>query len=97
MASSAVQDWRHDVRFRIDGQQYHYDGIGEHSSLHATVFQYPDNGKRYWKAEILTEMPGDRAEAYAFGDTLPLTLKMAQEIAERFVTGRKIPKRLEWR
>lgn len=32
-----------------------------------------------------------------YGATAPLTRKMAAEIAQRFVTGKKIPKRLEWR
>ena len=49
MVSETVSDWRAGVRFRIDGQQWHYDGIGEHSRLHATAFQYSDDGKRYWK------------------------------------------------
>lgn len=98
MASETVSDWRHGIRFRIDGQQYHYDGIGEHSRLHATVFQYSDDGARYWKVEVLEESRDrERAVAYTYGNTLPLTQKMAQEIAERFVTGRKIPKKLDWR
>ena len=97
MAGANVDSWRHAVRFRIDGQQFHYDGVGEHSSSHATVFQSASNGRRHWKVEILAEIDGDRAETYTFGDFRPLTLKMAKEIAERFVTGRKIPKRLDWR
>lgn len=98
MATSSVSDWRHAVRWRIDGQQLHYDGIGELSSLHATAYQVPTNeGKRAWHVEVLEEIPGDKAEAYVYGQTLPLTRKMAVEIAERFVTGKKIPKRLEWR
>jgi hypothetical protein len=98
MATHNVADWRHGIRFRIDGQQFHYDGQGDFSALHATVFQCADNGKRYWKCEVLEESSdGSRAEAYTFGDTLPLTHKMATEIARRFVTGKKIPKRLEWR
>jgi hypothetical protein len=32
-----------------------------------------------------------------YGETSPLTHKMAVEIARRFVNGWKIPKRLEWR
>ena len=93
----SVAEWRWDVRGRIDGKQFHYDGVGEFRALHATVFQHATNGKRYWKVEVLEEIPGDRAEAYTYGDTMPLTLKMAKEIAGRFVAGRKIPKRLEWR
>ena len=98
MVSETVSDWRHGVRLRIDGQQWHYDGIGEHSRLHATAFQYSDDGKRYWKVEVLEEsQDGSVAEAFTYGNTLPLTQKMAREIAGRFVTGRKIPKNLEWR
>ena len=97
MTHSSVSGWRNAIRFRIDGLQLHYDGVGEFSSLHATAFQFADNGERYWKVEVLEETPGDRAEAYTYGETLPLTRTMAVEIAKRFVTGRKIPKRLEWR
>jgi hypothetical protein len=98
MANDTVTDWRHAIRFRIDGQQFQYDGQGEFRALHATVFQYADDGKRYWKVEVLEESSDrSRAEAYTYGDTLPLTHKMATEIARRFVTGKKIPKRLEWR
>lgn len=32
-----------------------------------------------------------------YGESGSLTSKMAEEIATRFVAGRKIPKRLEWR
>jgi hypothetical protein len=32
-----------------------------------------------------------------YGETAPLTVKMAKEIARRFVDGKKIPKRLSWR
>jgi hypothetical protein len=38
----------------------------------------------------------DRDETI-YGQTAPLTRAMALEIAQRFVDGRKIPKRLEWR
>ena len=98
MATGSVSGWRNEVRFRIDGLQLHYDGIGEFSSLHATAYQVPTNEcKRAWLVEVLEEIPGDKAEAYLYGETLPLTRKMAEDIAERFVTGKKIPKRLEWR
>jgi hypothetical protein len=98
MTNDTVTDWRHAIRFRIDGQQFHYDGQGEFRALHATVFQCASDGKRYWKVEVLEESSDrSRAEAYTYGDTLPLTHKMATEIARRFVTGKKIPKRLEWR
>lgn len=94
---TAVEEWRHAVRWRIDGPQSWIDGIGDYRNLHATIFQTPHNGKRAWKVEVLEELEGDRAEAYTYGDNLPLTFKMAKEIAARFVTGKKIPKRLEWR
>jgi hypothetical protein len=94
MSATQVEEWRSNVRFKCDGLQLHYDGLGKHSMLHATVWRRPQS----WAVEVLTEMDdGSRAEAYTFGDTYPLTQKMAREIAERFVTGRKIPKRLEWR
>jgi hypothetical protein len=95
MSATDVEEWRRNVRFQCDGLQLHYDGLGQHSKLHATIFRRPP---KRWAVEILAEMDdGSRAEAYTFGDTLPLTKKMAREIAERFVTGKKIPKRLEWR
>lgn len=97
MISDAVSGWRHGIRFRIDGQQWHYDGIGDHSQLHATAFQYSEDGKRYWKVGIMAEIDEGVPESYTFGDNKPLTLRMAKEIATRFVTGRKIPKTLEWR
>lgn len=90
--------WRSEIRSRIDGWQYHFDGAGDKDRLHATVFQTSDNGKRCWKVAVLEENE-DRTEAveYTYGETLPLTYKMAKEIAVRFICGRKIPKRLEWR
>jgi hypothetical protein len=95
---TSVTVWRSEVRSRIDGWQYHFDGVGSKECLHATVFQTPCNGRREWKCEVLEESQDrSRAEAYTYGDTLPLTYKMAKEIAARFVAGKKIPKRLEWR
>lgn len=94
---TSVDEWRNAVRWKIDGPRYCYDGIGEHHLLHATVIQTPHNGRRAWVVEVLEELRGDMAEAYTYGQNMPLTFKMAQEIAERFVAGRKIPKRLEWR
>lgn len=78
-----------------DGRGLEYDGSGDLCRLHATVYLGPQGG---WRCEVLEES-GDcsRAEAYTYGDTMPLTLKMAKDIAVRFVAGRKIPKRLEWR
>lgn len=98
MVSETVSDWRHGIRFRIDGHQWHWDGVGDHGRLHATAFQSATGGKRYWKVEVLEEpMDGSVGDAYTYGESAPLTYKMAKEIAERFVTGKKIPKRLEWR
>ena len=96
---ASVTEWRSGVRIRIDGWQYHFDGVGAKECLHATVFQTPCNdGGRAWKCAVLEESQDpSRAEAYTYGDTLPLTYKMAKEIAVRFVAGKKIPKRLEWR
>jgi hypothetical protein len=72
-----------------------YDGDGDLIRLHATIYCVPPRG---WRCEVLEEAADrSRAEAYTYGETFGLTLKMAQEIAGRFVTGRKIPKRLEWR
>jgi hypothetical protein len=72
-----------------------YNGDGDLIRLHATIYCVPPRG---WRCEVLEEAADrSRAEAYTYGETAGLTLKMAQEIASRFVTGRKIPKRLEWR
>jgi hypothetical protein len=72
-----------------------YDGDGDLIRLHATIYGVPPRG---WRCEVLEESgDGSRAEAYTYGETAGLTLKMAKEIASRFVAGRKIPKRLEWR
>lgn len=71
-----------------------YDGTGDMSHLHATVYRLL-NG---WRCEVLEENADrSRAEAYTYGETMPLTVKMAKEIALRFVTGKQIPKRLERR
>lgn len=97
MTSATVNEWRSAVRSRIDGWQYHFDGTGQHATLHATVFQVPHNGRRAWAVEVMEDVVGERAEDHTYGRTCPLTFRMAREIARRFVTGRKIPKRLEWR
>jgi hypothetical protein len=41
--------------------------------------------------------PDDRAVEYTYGDIDPLGKRMAEDAAERWVTGRKIPSKLEWR
>lgn len=97
MASGSFVEWRQDVRSRIDGLQLHYDGLGEFSSRHATAYQCACNRERLWKVEVLETSAGEAAEPYVYGDNMPLTRKMAVDIAKRFVTGRKIPKALEWR
>ena len=82
--------------WKTEGQgELHFDGAGDLSHLHATVYKTPHGG---WKCEVLEEsLDRSRAEAYTYGETMPLTVKMAKEIASRFVSGRKIPKRLDWR
>jgi hypothetical protein len=97
MSVEAVQEWRRGVRGRIDGWQFLYDGTGEHRARHATAYQYSSNGRRMWKVDVLERCEGGGFDLYTYGHTLPLTRKMAEEIAKRFVTGKKIPKRLEWR
>lgn len=48
---------------------------------------------------LCEDNPNSKSEYmdYTYGSSGSLTPKMAQEIAERFVNGRMIPKRLEWR
>jgi hypothetical protein len=93
----AVSDWRAHLRYKCDGLQLHYDGVGEHQYRHATAYQTSSNGRRWWLTEVLEDTIGGPAESYTYGQNQPMTSKMAREVAERFVTGRKIPKRLEGR
>jgi hypothetical protein len=97
MSAESVQEWRSGVRGRIDGLQLQYDGIGPHRARHAIAYQTSCNGRRMWKVDVLERAEGGGFDLYTYGHDMPLTQKMAREIAERFVTGRKIPKRLEWR
>ena len=97
MSVEVVQEWRRDVRWRIDGLQLWCDGTGEYRARHATAYQYSTNGRRMWKVDVLERDDGGGFDLYTYGHNLPLTRKMAEEIASRFVAGKKIPKRLEWR
>lgn len=97
MGTASVSQWRFDVRGRIDGLQLHYDGIGAHQYRHATAYQTSRNGKRLWLVDVLEDTVHGDGDVYTYGQCLPLTRKMAVEIATRFVTGKTIPKRLEWR
>ena len=74
------------VRIRDSGLEFDLAGAGD-----------PDGSSDEVSRKKEESSDRSRAEAYTYGDTLPLTHKMATEIARRFVTGKKIPKRLEWR
>jgi len=94
---SSVDEWRDAVRWKIDGPLWGWEGIGKHRGRHALVIQTPHNGERAWLAEVREDVHGGMPEAYTYGRNMPLTFRMAKEIATRFVAGRTIPKRLEWR
>jgi hypothetical protein len=73
-----------------------------YSTLNETVYESDDGlrravicgGKVYCEDNPSSRY--DRDET-TYGEAAPLTRKMALEIAQRFVDGKKIPKRLEWR
>lgn len=96
MSIDTVREWRWDIRHRIDGLQLYYEGIGEHQFLYATAYQTPCNGRRMWLVAT-RDSRDEMGIEYTYGETMPLTRKMAEEVALRFVQGKKIPKRLEWR
>jgi hypothetical protein len=97
MANAAVLEWRRGARGQIDGLQLHYEGVGDNCRRYATAYQTSSNGRRLWKVDVFEREEGGGFDLGTYGHTMPLTRKMATEIATRFVQGLKIPKRLEWR
>jgi hypothetical protein len=45
----------------------------------------------------MEDYPDGRAMEYTYGNIAPLGKRMAESAAERWVNGRKIPIKLEWR
>jgi len=79
-----------------------------YTTLNETIYESDDGLRRaviYRKhtgqgyAVHCEDNPSSRfdRDGVIYGYTAPLTRKMALEIAQRFVDGKKIPKRLEWR
>lgn len=89
------------MRITKDADETHYDGEGAHANLHATVSRIVvariDCDKAGFRLECLEEYPDGRAVLYTYGEIDPLGKRMAEDAAQRWVTGRKIPSRLEWR
>jgi hypothetical protein len=77
--------WQHTLDERI------YEGA---DGQRASVYPAPHGGGLRVCCEHVVD--GDAYEC-TYGYNAPLTRKMAEEIAARFVAGKKIPKRLEWR
>lgn len=84
------------MRVTAERSETFFDGEGDCTHLHATIYADPMRRNRY-RVECIADITGDRGEAWTYGETLPLTRKMADEIARRWCNGQKIPKRLEWR
>ena len=86
---------------REPGGPTHYDGEGEHANLHATISRLTvariDRDKSGFLLQCVEEYPDGRAVEYTYGEIDPLGKRMAEDAAERWVTGRKIPSKLEWR
>ena len=89
------------MRITREPDATHYDGEGEHAHLHATISRRTvsriDRDKSGFLLQCVEEYPDDRAVEYTYGDIDPLGKRMAEDAAERWVTGRKIPSKLEWR
>ena len=79
----------------------HYDGEGEHANLHATIYRHTvsrfDRDKSGFLLQCVEEYQDGRAVQYTYGEIDPLGKRMAEDAAERWVTGRKIPRTLDWR
>ena len=89
------------MRITREPDATHYDGEGEHAHLHATISRRTvsriDRDKSGFLLQCVDEYPDARAVEYTYGDIDPLGKRMAEDAAERWVTGRKIPSKLEWR
>lgn len=73
-----------------------YDGIGDYSNLHATVYPHHSAHDRYC-VECIADISDSRGESWTYGETMPLTFRMAHEIAGLWCNGRKVPRKYEWR
>lgn len=85
---------------REDGMIF-YDGDGDNANLHACIIPRTVmrlEGEKHGFAVHLTEEKGDgRAIQWSYGDIDPLTQRMAADLSERWVTGRKVPRKYERR
>ena len=73
-----------------------------YTTMNETIYESDDGLRRAvicGGKVFCTDNPSSRFDRddTTYGQTAPLTSKMALEIAQRFVAGKKIPKRLEWR
>lgn len=73
-----------------------------YTTMNETVYESDDGLRRAVicsRQVFCTDNPNSRfdRDETTYGQRAPLTRKMALEIAQRFVDGKKIPKRLEWR
>jgi hypothetical protein len=80
----------------VNRQETPYDGAGDLSHLHATIYAH-DTWLGRWLVDCVIDHTPERGESWTYGETLPLTRKMAEEIATKWVAGRKVPRHLEWR
>jgi hypothetical protein len=78
-----------------------YDGVGEYAHLHADIepvtVARATSDKSGFVLRCIREVSADRAVEYVYGEIDPLTRKMAENAAERWITGKAIPRTIEMR
>jgi hypothetical protein len=80
----------------VDPDETWCDGLGEYAHLHARIYPH-DAWLGRWLVDCIIDHTPERGEGWTYGETMPLTRRMANAIAAKWVAGRKIPKDLEWR
>jgi hypothetical protein len=70
--------------------------MGANSHLHATIFPHHSAHDRYC-VECIADISDSHGESWTYGQTMPLTFRMAHEIAGLWCNGRKVPRKYEWR
>jgi hypothetical protein len=94
MVIDSFEEHRQKTRSKIDGLQLWSNGPGRHAIAYQTPY---NDGQRRWLVDVLEKTSDGGFDLYTYGHNMPLTCKMAEEIVFRFVGGKQIPKRLEWR
>jgi hypothetical protein len=78
-----------------------YDGVGPLKNRHATVYKgtafVMGVEKSGYMVDCLVEFDDGTACSTVYGEVMPLTEKMADDVARRFIEILTIPRRLNWR